>query len=479
MGLGGKMLSGALWSFVERISTQAIQVILGVVLARLLTPKDYGLIGLMTVFIVISQVFVDSGFARALIQKKDRNDKDISTVFVFNLLVALSCYVLLWLIAPLVSDYYDAVQITNLLRVLALSLITNAFLSVPTTLAIIDFKFNTLAKVNVVAVVFSGVLAVCLAYSGWGVWALVYQTLSKSFITSLLLWYMSKWRPVLIFSKTSFRKLFSYGFSLLISSLLNVSVGNISSLLIGKYLSPKALGYYTQGVQYPTVLFGTINAGIDKILLPGLAGLQDQREILTSHMKRIIKTSMVFVLPVFMLLLVLAEPLTKVFLTEKWLPIVPVIQIFAIARAVTVLSGLNVNLLYVIGRTDLALRQDYFKIPVRLILILGALKFGIVFVALAELASTLIHYFINSYFPGKIMSYGAKKQLRDIGGIMAFNAILVAIGFAAMYFIEIEIYQLVVVPVLFLISFLIWTKLFNVKEAFDVYKDFKNILAKK
>ncbi|MGJ8716010.1 MAG: lipopolysaccharide biosynthesis protein [Maribacter stanieri] len=478
MGLGNKMLSGALWSFLERISTQLLQVILGVILARLLSPSDYGLIGLMTVFIVISQVFVDSGFAKALIQKKDRNEKDISTVLIFNLFVSIICYLILWFSAPFIGSYYNAIELVDLLRVLSLSLITNAILSVPTTLATIDFNFKVIAKTNVIAVLCSGALAIYLAYAGWGVWALVYQTIIRSVLAAALLWFWSKWKPIWVFSVISFKQMFKYGSSLLMSSLLNVFTGNISSLLIGKYISPKGLGFYTQGVQYPTILFGTINAGIDKILLPGLASLQEDREVLVSHMRKIMKTAMIFVLPLFCLLVVLAEPLIKIFLTDKWLPVVPIIQIFSIARAITILSGLNINLLFIVGRTDLVLKQDYFKIPIRLFLILCALQYGIVYVALAELVSTAIHFYINSYYPGRMMNFGAYKQLKDLSGILLFNIMLVVLGFLVLSYINDDIYKLIFLPLLFLFLFLFWIKLFKVKEAHKIYHDIKKVLVK-
>lgn len=464
MNLGDKIFSGALWSFFERISTQAVQFVLGIFLARLLTPEDYGLIGLLLVFIVISQVFIDSGFTKALIQKKNRTAKDISTVFVFNLLISIVCYVLLWFASPYVAGFYEIDQLENMLRVLALSLILNALFTVPATLVTIELDFKIFAKVNFVAVLISGTMAIYFAYQGHGAWSLVYQTLAKAFITGLLLWLWTKWRPEWILSKSSFKELFSFGSKLLISSLMNTSVSNVASILIAKIINEKELGFYTQGTQFTDLIFKTVNAMVEKVLLPGLSNIQDQKEILIKYSKNIIKIVTIFVTPVFFILIVIADSMIKILLTEKWLPVVPVMQLFALARLITIICGINVNLLYVLGRTDLALRQQYIKIPIRLVLLLAALKFGIVYIALAELVATTIHYFIDSHYPGKIMNYGSKKQLRDIYKILGFNLLLGVCTYSLLLLIAKDIAKLIIGPAFYITAYLLGNYYFKVPE---------------
>ncbi|WP_318308114.1 lipopolysaccharide biosynthesis protein [Flagellimonas crocea] len=479
MSLGDKIFSGALWSFFERVSTQAVQFVLGIFLARLLTPKDYGLIGLLLVFIVISQVFINSGFTKALIQKKNRTAEDISTVFVFNLLISIVCYVLLWFASPYVADFYEIAELESMLRVLALSLILNALFTVPATLVTIELDFKIFAKVNFVAVLVSGAMAIYFAYQGHGAWSLVYQTLIKAFITGLLLWLWTKWRPEWIFSKSSFKELFSFGSKLLISSLMNTSVSNVSALLIAKVINAKELGYYTQGTQFTDLIFKTVNSMVEKVLLPGLANIQDQKEVLIKYSKNIIKIVTIFVAPVFFILIVVAEPMIKVLLTEKWLPVVPVMQLFAVARLITIICGINVNLLYVLGRTDLALKQQYIKIPIRLVLLLAALKFGIVYVALAELLATAIHYFIDSFYPGKIMDYGSKSQLKDLYKIVGFNLILGVCTYLLLIPIENDIAKLIVGPLFYASCYMLGNYYFKVPEFMGPFKKFIKLLPKK
>jgi teichuronic acid exporter len=447
LSLGDKIFSGAFWSLVERISTQAVQAALGIVLARLLTPNDYGLIGLLLVFIVISQVFIDSGFTKALVQKKSRTAEDISTVFFFNIAISIVCYVVLWFCSPLVAVFYEIPKLESLLRVLALSLIINALFTVRSTIVTIALDFKLLAKINLIATIISGGIAIYLAYIGFGVWALVYQTLIKSMTSAILFWSFTKWTPSFKFSTSSFKEMFSFGSNLLIGSLLNTAVNNISSLIIGKLINAKQLGYYTQGVQYVGIVDKTINTVINKVLLPTLSSIQDQQSLLVKYTKNILKTSSILVTPLFFILFVLAEPFVNVLLGSKWMPAAPIIQLFALARLITVFSGINVNLLYVLGRSDLALKQQYVKMAIRVVLILIGVQFGIFYVALAELVSTIIHFFINTYYPGKIMNYGSTKQIKDLSKILALNILTLSLCFLLKYFIHNEVVELIIIPI--------------------------------
>ena len=276
MSLGDKMLKGVFWSSIEKVSVQAISFILGIVLARLLTPTEYGTVGLLIVFISVSQVFIDGGFSKALIQKQDRTSDDISTVFFFNLIIALGCYIILWFTAPFIADFYEIPKLIGLLRVLSLSLIFNGLFALPNTLLSIDMNFKALSKVTLTATIISGLIAVYLAYDGYGEWALVWQTLIRTFLMTIIIWYMVKWKPNRVFSKKSFNRLFSFGSKLLISSLLNNLTNNFSSLFIAKIINAQQLGFYTRGTQFADTIFSTINTVLNNVLLPGLAPLQDQ-----------------------------------------------------------------------------------------------------------------------------------------------------------------------------------------------------------
>ncbi|TMM53787.1 lipopolysaccharide biosynthesis protein [Maribacter algarum] len=465
MSLGNKIFGGMVWSAVERISIQGVQFVLGIILARILTPEEYGIIGILIVFIVVSQVFIDSGFTKALIQKQDRTKEDISTVFWFNILISTLAYTILFFFAPLIADLYDIPLLSDLLRVLAISLIINALFTVPSTLYTIELDFKTLTKINFAATIISGGIAIAMAYSGYGVWSLVAQTLVRSIATALLIWIQSKWKPSFIFSKKSFKELFSFGYRLLVSSLLSKIVNNFAALFIAKY-NTADLGYYTRGTQFSDVLFSTFNSVLERILLPGLAKVQDQKEVLIKHTKSILMASSLLIFPLFFFLAAIAEPLIRVLLTEKWMMAVPIMQIFCIARLITIPCGINVNLLYVIGRTDLELKQQYLKIIVRVILLLLALKHGIIYIALAELAATTIHFFINSYYPGKIMQYGAFSQIKDMSPIILSSLIMVVPVYAIVHFISNDILVLCITPFVALVIYLGLIRLFKV-QVFD------------
>jgi len=434
MSIGNKMFKGAIWSTIERLSVQLVSFILTIVLARLLTPSEYGTIGLLIVFISFSQVFIDSGFSKALIQKQNRTDDDISTVFYFNLFIAIICYVSLYFLAPLISGFYEISKLENLLKVLSISLFFNALFAIPNTLLSIDMNFKSITKVNFSSTVISGLIAIYLAYDGFGEWALVYQTLIKSFLMAVFFWIAVKWKPIMIFSKKSFFELFNFGSKLLVNSLMNNIVNNFASLFIAKVINTQQLGFYTRGTQNADTAFSTINSIIDNVLLPGLAPLQNQLELLIDGTKKIIKTAAVVVIPIFLGLSIIAKPLIILLLTEKWSMAIPIMQLICLSRLITIISGININLLYVLGRSDLALKQQYFKIAIRIVLLVVALQYGIIIIAAAELATTIIHFFINTYYPGKMMKYGAIQQIKDISPIILSGVVMSIIGVSVVYF---------------------------------------------
>lgn len=478
MSLASQMLKGMVWSAIERFSVQTVQFIIGILLARILTPQEYGIIGVLLVFILISNVFIDSGFTKALIQKQKRTEEDISTVFWFNISIGVLCYFILWIAAPYIAKFYELESLTTLLRVLSFSLIINALFAVPTTLITIDLDFKTLSKINLIAALISGLIAIYCAYIGLGVWALVIQIIARSIFSALLSWHLIKWRPLLMFSKSSLDELFDYGSKLLASSLLNTTVNNLYALFIAKFISTKDLGFYTRGTQFSDVVFGILSSVLDSVLLPGLSTIQEQRDILVSYTRKIIKASTLIILPVFLFLAVQAEPIIRFLLTEKWIDAVPIMQIFCIARLITIISGVNVNLLYVIGRTDLALKQQYFKLAIRILFFIIALNYGIVYIALAELLSTAIHFFINTYYPGRIMEYGAFAQLKDLAPILISGFIMVLVVFGVNFIIQSDILILLISPLIAVFVYFTTIHFLKVQEFYSLINGIKKTIAK-
>lgn len=475
MGVGNKMMSGVLWSGIERITIQTIQFAIGIILARLLTPTEYGTVGLILVFIAISNVFINSGFTSALVQRQNRTEEDKSTVFLFNIVISLLCYLLLWFVAPLIADFYSTPILKQLLRVLSISLVINSLGAVPYTLFTIDLDFKTLTKCNFISILISGIVAIYMAYNGYGVWALVAQTITNSIIALILIWYFSSWKPQLVFSNKSFRTLFSYGSKLLISSLLNRIVSDLSTLLIGKVFTPKELGYYSRGVQYTDFVSSLISSIIERVLLPGLSPLQDNFELLLKYLRQILVTTAIVSIPTFFGLIILAKPIIIVMIGDKWLPAVPIMQIFCLARLITILSGINANFLYIVGRTDLTLKQQYINIPIRIVALTIALKYGIVYIALAELISTSAHYFINTYYPGKMMNYGALKQLKDISRVLLSAIIMAIFTYLILQFFDANIVKLILGPILGGIVYVILLNLLKVKEYHILIKKLKEL----
>lgn len=466
------------WSMLERVSVQSIQFVLGIILARILSPTEYGTIGLLTVIIAFMQVFVDSGFSKALIQKQDRTQTDISTVFFFNVFISVICYILLWFAAPFIAEFYESEFLIDLMRVISLSLIFGALFSIPTTLFTIKFDFKSIARTNLIATFLSGILAVWMAYEGYGVWALVIQTLLKSILTVFIMWFQIKWKPTFVFSKTSFQSLFSYGSKLLLSSILNMSVNNFSNLFIAKVATVKDLGFYTRGTQFADIIFTTFSSVLDSVLLPSLASIQKEREKLVHLTRLTIKSTALIVTPIFFGLASIAEPLIKVLLTDKWLMAVPIMQILCIARLVTIISGINVNILYAIGRTDLALNQQYVKLLIRIVFLVIAINHGIIYLALAELISTLIHFFINTYYPSKILNYGPLQQIKDMVPIL-FSSFLMVVGmYISMFFIENDFLKLIICFFVSIPLYLVLIFAFKVPEAFFFLGKIKTIFKK-
>mgnify|MGYP000002473919 CR=1 FL=1 len=476
MSLGNKMFKGMAWSAVERIAIQAIQFLLGIVLARILAPEDYGVFAILTIFISISQVFIESGFTKALINKIDRTQVDISTVYFFNIFVSIICVGIIYFVSPWVGEAYEIPSLSLLLRIASISLIINSLYTVSTTLTTIDLNFKLLAKVNFLSTVISGGVAIYLAYDGYGVWSLVYQTLLRSIISCVFMWIFVKWKPSFVFSKKSFQQLFSYGSKLLVSSLLNKTFNQINSILIGKYIGVKDLGFYTRGVQFADFIFSIISSSLNNVLLPSLSSVKDQQELLKSYFKTIIKMSVLITFPIFLTLVVISKPLIIFLLTDKWAMAIPIMQIFCLSRLISTISGINVNFLYIIGRTDLSLKQEYIKIIVRVALLLIALPFGIYYIALAELSATTIHFFINTYSPGKIMKYGALKQIKDILPIAFVGLIMTIILFFLINTFDGSFIQLVVSPLITVLIFYGIIYLLKVKEFYILISKIKSVL---
>lgn len=423
-----KTISGLFWSFSDLIANQGIKFIIQVILARLLVPKDFGVIGMITVFIAVSQSFIDSGFTNALIREKEPSQDDYSTVFYFNLFMAVLMYLVLFFSAGAISNFFKEPQLIAILRVIAIVLVINSFGLIQRTMLTKNINFKTQTNISVISSILSGVIAVIFAYMGFGVWSLVIQTLVMQFIQSLLLCLWNQWVPSLIFSIDSFKRLFGFGWKLLVSGLINTLYNNLYFLIIGKAFSPVELGYYTNAQKLRDTASQSVTTVVQKVSYPVLSSIKEDEEILRAAYKKIIKTSVFITFPLMIGLAVVASPLVRLVFGQKWINSIPFFQILCLAGMLFPLHAINLDILQVKGRSDLFLRLEIIKkvVGVSLIAIVLFLKLGIIGLLWAAVLSSYIGYFINSYYSAEMLSYSTMQQIKDI--IPAFIAsVLMAI----------------------------------------------------
>lgn len=416
--LKSKAATGIAWSTFGTFSTHGISFIIGIILARLLMPADYGLIGMLAVFFAISQLFIESGFSSALIQKLDRSEADYSTIFFFNLIISIVFYLILFFAAPLIAEFYKAPELTLLTRILSLNIIIGSLSIVQQARLKIMLDFKTPTLITLLSVAISGSLGVILAFTGLGVWALVVQSLTSTLIRTILLFIFNKWMPQFIFSIASFNQLFSYSSKLLAAGLISTIVNNLYSILIGKIFSPSDLGFYTRARHFPELLSNTMSTILSGVTFPILAALQNDRDRLVSVYGRLMRITVFFVVPLLTLLALISEPFVRLFLTEKWMPVVPLIQWLCFARMITPVSALNMNILNAIGRSDLFFRVDISKLPIVATTMFITIPLGLKAVVIGNFATSLISFFINTYYPGKLFGYGPIRQIKEMKTVL-------------------------------------------------------------
>lgn len=433
--LKNKVFSGVAWSLLDKVINQAGSFILLIYLSRVLSPSDFGLIAMLAIFLAISQSLIDSGFSQALIQKSTKvTEADLSTVFYINIIISILMYIFLYFSAPIISSFYQQPELNNLSRVLFLVVIINSIAIVPRSCLSIDMNFKHQSITNTISMIISSIVAIFMVTNGGGYWSLVGMALSKSIVNATLLISLSNWYPKLLFSKQSFQSLFGFGWKLLLAGLLATVTQNLNTILIGKYFSPKQVGLYQQAHNFTNILSSTISSIVQGVTYPLMTSIQDEREKLRNIYVKVMEVTVFITFPFFVGFAAISEEFVLLFLGEKWELIIPILAILSIARSVTPISALNLNILNAIGRSDLFLKADIVKIPIFIILLLIAVQYGIMAVAIAQLVFTLISFFINTYYPGKLFGFGAKEQLAQLTPILIASIIM----FFAIAFIEVD-----------------------------------------
>lgn len=409
-----KIISSLLWKLLERSGTQGIQFIVMIVLARQLLPEDFGLIVLVAIFISLANVLVQSGFNTALIQKKNADEIDFSSVFYLNVFVTSILYIGLFFSAPILASFFEQEQLILVLRTLSITLFLGSINSIQHVVIARNLQFKKLFFSSLGAVIVAGVVAVVMAYANFGVWALVGYQLINQFLIILILWFTVKWRPQLLFSLERIKELFSFGWKILIASLIDTFNTNLQSLMIGKMFSPALLGFYNRGEQFPSLVVSNVNGSIQSVLFPTLSSQQENKKRMKEMIKRSIGISSFMIFPMMVGLAIIAEPLVKLLLTEKWLPVVPFIQIFCASYALWPIHTSNLQAINALGRSDIFVKLEIIKSTVSLVVLVVCLQFGVHAVALGVLISGVISTFINAYPNAKLLDYHMKEQCMDI-----------------------------------------------------------------
>ena len=410
----GGVLPNFFWRLAERFGAQGVALVVSIILARLLVPEVYGTIALVTVFTQILNVFVDSGFGNALIQKKDADDLDFSTVFYFNVAVCFLLYAGVFLAAPWIARFYNDLALTPVVRVLSLTLIISGVKNVQQAYVSRTMQFKRFFFATLGGTIGAAVIGIAMAYFGFGVWALVAQQIFNATVDTLILWITVKWRPKWMFSWQRLKGLFSFGWKLLASSLLDTVYSDLRQLIIGKLYTSSDLAQYNRGKQLPDLLVNNIDTSINSVLLPAMSQVQDDSARVKSMTRRAMKTSTYVIAPIMMGLAFTAEFVIRLLLTEKWMPCVPFLRIFCITYMFYPVHTANLNAIKAMGRSDLFLKLEIVKKVVGLIVLLSTMWFGVMAMAYSLLFTSITSQIINSWPNQKLLDYSYPEQIRDI-----------------------------------------------------------------
>ena len=455
---------GFIWSAIERFSIQGISFLLSIIIARIVSPSSYGLIVMIQVFLSFSQLFIDSGFSNALIQKKNRTEIDYCTVFLFNMAVAIIFYVLLFFASPYIAKFYNEPQLTKITRVVSLNLILSSFSILQKTRLTIDLDFKTQTKAGLIAVIISGIVGVICAYSGMEVWALVVQSLLSQVIISLFLMYFSRWMPKLRFSRESFNGLFKYGSKLLANNILTSLYINIYNLVIGKKYTSADLAFYNRAFtlsQFPSVNIAEV---LNRVIFPILTKVQDDREKLKECYFKYLHLSHYIILPLMGFLIVLAKPLVVVVLTEKWLPTVPYLQLFCVNFMLYPIMQQAGNPVAAIGHVGILLKYQFVKRGVSFLILIATIGLGIPAICIGIVVSSVFEVFINVYIEKKEIGIGFFEQFKSQIDVLLLVLMTCVFVYLSIMFFSDYLVQLIIGSFVGLSIYMLGTYLFNIRE---------------
>ncbi len=475
VSLKARSVKGIVWTLMEKFGVQGIKFVLGIVLARLLTPEDFGIIGIIMVFFVVAQVIVDSGFAQAYVQKKHINDDDANTVFYTNLIISIVLYFILFFTAPAIARFYEEKLLVQIVRVMGLVVIIHAFSIIQTAQITRSVNFKRKTTIILTATIVSGTVGIISALYGYGVWALVIQNMLQASITSVGLWITSKWKPGFSFSIVSFKEMFSYGFWIFLAGVMRKIFDNIYILTIGKFFPALVAGYYVQAKKIQQHTSEQIVSAIGIVSFPVFSKLQDDKKKLKKALQMFLRHSLVIMMPLQIVLLVVAKPFVILFLTEKWSSMIPYLQLLCIVGALYPIHLLNIQVLKAQGQSNLNFKLNLMKNLLRIANIFVMIRFGVLYIIIGEVFVSTVALIVNTYFTWKFVDYGFFKQIKDIKEIVIGITLSGVIGYLIL--MKIENLWIKLFSGIFIVSliFILTQFIFN-RTLFREFVDLKKII---
>lgn len=419
-----KTISSMIWNAIQRFGTMAISFVGNMVLARILSPDDFGCIGMLAIFISLAETFIDGGFGSALIQKKNPTQEDYSTIFFWNLFVAVFLFIGLFFASPLVARFYHMPILADILKATSLILVINSFAVIQTNILTKNLEFKLIAKINLIAMCVGVAVGICLAYKGWGVWSLVVKNLLAAFVSSVMLWLLTSWRPSFIFSWKSFKSLFSFGSLLLISRLMNSLFENIQGLVIGRYYTAKDLGYYSQAKKIDQIPSSSISQIVTRVTFPVFSSISDDKTALRNAVKKNILCTSYLFFPLQILLILISRELVILLLTDKWVDSIPLFRIMCIYSMFISLNSINSNIYIAMGNSKLYFWVQLIKKTIGVTLLVLGISFGVIGVTWSLAVSGIIWWIISSSVNSRTISYGFIEQLKDVFPFLVLSIVI-------------------------------------------------------
>ncbi len=472
--LKSSAISGVTWTAMERFGQQFLRLIIGVIIARILEPSMFGIVGMTVVFTDLAQSILDSGFGSALIQKKDRNEIDYSTCFYFNVVVGLVLYIVLFISAPYIADFYHTEELADVIRVISIGFVFNSLIISQNAKLSAEFKFKASAIINIASYLISGIVGIVLAYIGFGVLALVFQQVLACLLRVLFIEIYTKWIPMLIFSKRSFHYLFNFGNKVLVSGILLSIYNNLYTLVIGRIFAPAEVGYYNRANQFASLPSSTLIGIVMKVAYPLMAEVQDDTDRLRRSYQKFLRLPIYVIYPLLVGLIVLAKPFIVLLIGEKWIFCVPLLQVLAFSYMFDPLSHVNLNILYVKGRTDLVLKLDIINRIIGLTILFSTIPFGIWWLCFGRSVYGLVAYSINCYYTGKYIEFGFWEQMKYNIPLFIKAGIMGVVCYIPMFFTSNYYYQLILGFIVGVIGYLVISIITNDESYNDLIEIIKS-----